>query len=79
VSSSGSGRLRLEGDDIVDGGARHDFVHAGRGADKLFGWAGNDTLFADDMFPDTLAGGTGDADTAVIDRFDVVGECEVVR
>lgn len=68
-----------EGDDVVEGSAGDDFVHGGRGADALFGWAGNDTLFADDMFPDTLAGGTGDADTAVIDRFDVVGECEVVR
>ena len=46
---------------------------------QLLGWAGNDTLFADDMSADTLDGGTGDTDTAVIDRFDIVGECEVVR
>jgi uncharacterized delta-60 repeat protein len=68
-----------EGDDVVEGGAGHDFVDGGPGADKLFGWAGNDTLFADDMSPDTLDGGVGDTDTAVIDRFDVVGECEIVR
>ena len=48
-------------------------------ARQLFGWAGNGTLFADDIFADTLDGGVGDADTAVIDRFDVVGECEVVQ
>ncbi|MFW2447918.1 MAG: calcium-binding protein [Qipengyuania pacifica] len=49
------------GDDILSGGADDDVLRDGHGADRLFGDAGNDTIYlADDLEADQVYGGAGD-------------------
>ena len=49
------------GDDILSGGADDDILWDGHGADRLFGDAGNDTIYlADDLEADQVYGGAGD-------------------
>ena len=51
----------------------------GRGKDKLFGGAGNDTLDARDGKRDTVDCGAGRRDLARVDRRDRVRRCERVK
>ncbi len=59
------------------GGAGNDDITGGDGADYLSGGAGDDTFHARDGFPDFVDCDAG-TDTAVVDQFDTVQNCENV-
>ena len=69
--------LGAGGDDILRGGAGADVLTGGPGADRIFGEAGSDTIYAADGERDVIDCGTGQ-DRAVVDKIDVVKNCEVV-
>lgn len=55
------------GNDTIRGGQGNDTILAGLGANSLLGGAGDDTFFAINSQPDTIAGGTG-TNTAHVDH-----------
>jgi Tol biopolymer transport system component len=65
------------GGDLLDGGAGDDVVYGGPGRDVIAGKGGRDVIFARDGERDIVDCGT-ERDTAVVDRVDVVRDCERV-
>jgi Ca2+-binding RTX toxin-like protein len=81
---------RLEGgpgDDTIYGGVNRDTLIGGPGHDRLYGQGGTDTIYARDGERDLVDCGrntgktntTPERDTAYVDRFDVVKNCERVH
>jgi Ca2+-binding RTX toxin-like protein len=66
------------GDNALSGGSGNDNITGGGGADFLSGNDGNDTLNAVDGISDRVDCGLG-ADTANVDQFDQVFNCETVN
>jgi Ca2+-binding RTX toxin-like protein len=64
-------------DNVLDGGSGEDDVTGGAGVDQLVGGIATDVLRARDSSRDQVACGDG-ADLAIVDRADVVRDCEWV-
>jgi Ca2+-binding RTX toxin-like protein len=67
------------GANILQGTPGDDDITGGDGADFLAGEDGNDTIHARDGYPDYVDCGPGTNDTAIVDQFDTVHNCEVVQ
>jgi Ca2+-binding RTX toxin-like protein len=65
------------GDDKLYGGPGNDVITGGAGADQIFGGRGSDTIHAADGERDVVDCGPGN-DHAIVDKVDVVSNCEVV-
>jgi Tol biopolymer transport system component len=73
------------GNDRLFGGLSGDVIHGGGGTDRIAGQGGRDILYARDGKRDVVLCGTNvrsrraERDVALVDRFDVVRDCEIVR
>ena len=65
------------GDDRIDGGPGNDVITGGAGADHIDAGPGSDTVNAVDGERDVIDCGTGN-DHAIVDKVDVVHNCELV-
>jgi len=65
------------GDDTIDGGRGNDVITGGSGADHIDAGPGSDTVNAADGERDLIDCGTGN-DHAVVDKVDIVKNCELV-
>jgi hypothetical protein len=65
------------GDDFIDGGEGADTIFGGKGRDRIYGGGGNDVILARDGRRDVIDCGP-EADSAVVDRVDVVSHCRSV-
>ncbi|MBX5443331.1 MAG: hypothetical protein IRZ32_17620 [Solirubrobacteraceae bacterium] len=81
VRRSPIGRSRLvgsPGDDRLVGADGDDVIVGGRGTDAILGGGGNDRIEARDGVRDLIDCGPGLRDVAIVDRLDVVDDCERV-
>lgn len=66
------------GRDYLKGGLGNDRLKGGSGKDTFLAGRGNDKIWARDGIAEIIKGGPG-RDVAIVDRFDIVIGCEVVR
>lgn len=67
------------GNDQIDGGDGSDVLIGGPGKDIIKGGAGNDLIKARDGKRDRINCGKGKRDKAIVDKKDIVRNCERVR
>lgn len=80
VGSAGGDRIvGRAGDDRLRGSAGADCLDGGPGRDVLVGEWADDRIDARDGAADTVDCGLGREDIAIVDRFDTVRGCEIVR
>jgi large repetitive protein len=65
------------GNDLLEGGPGNDVIDGGPGRDRIFGGPGNDTIDAVDGERDVIDCGPG-RDHAIVDRIDVIKNCELI-
>jgi len=77
-----------EGDDVIYGDDRPNFIASGGGDDTIdprggrdtvYTGDGNDTVTATDRVRDVIRCGAGLLDTVFADRREWLGQCEIVR